>query len=100
MLIVLLTIAAYFYYPKTSEIISKSFSGKSLPWTSCVVSCPLPAITTQSLTLPKSIPLKRVANPYEIAHPVVFLLSDKSSFITGADLVVDGGKTADLNAGN
>ena len=48
----------------------------------------------------KSIPLKRVANPYEIAHPVVFLLSDKSSFITGADLVVDGGKTADLNAGN
>ena len=48
----------------------------------------------------KTIPLKRISSPYEVAHPVVFLLSDKSTFITGADLVVDGGKTADLNAGN
>ena len=48
----------------------------------------------------KTIPLKRIASPDEVAHPVVFLLSDKSTFITGADLVVDGGKTADLNAGN
>ena len=47
-----------------------------------------------------SIPLKRIANPEEIAEPVVFLLSNKSSFITGAELVIDGGKTADLNAGN
>ncbi len=48
----------------------------------------------------KTIPLKRVGNPDEIAHPVIFLLSDRSSFITGAELIVDGGKTADLNAGN
>ena len=48
----------------------------------------------------KTIPLKRIASPDEVAHPVVFLLSDRSAFITGADLVVDGGKTADLNAGN
>ena len=47
-----------------------------------------------------SIPLKRIANPEEIAEPVVFLLSNKSSFITGAELVIDGGITADLNAGN
>ena len=48
----------------------------------------------------KTIPLKRIAQPIELANPIVFLLSSKSSFITGASLVVDGGKTGDLNAGN
>ena len=47
-----------------------------------------------------SIPLKRIAEPIELAKPISFLLSSDSSFITGASLVVDGGKTADLNAGN
>ena len=48
----------------------------------------------------KTIPLKRIAQPIELAHPIVFLLSSEASFITGASLVVDGGKTGDLNAGN
>ena len=48
----------------------------------------------------KTIPLKRIADPIEIANPIAFLLSTDASFITGASLVVDGGKTADLNAGN
>ena len=48
----------------------------------------------------KTIPLKRIADPDEIAAPVMFLLSNQASFITGHSLVVDGGKTADLNAGN
>lgn len=48
----------------------------------------------------KTIPLKRIADPDEIAAPVMFLLSNQASFITGQSLVVDGGKTADLNAGN
>ena len=47
-----------------------------------------------------TIPLKRIAKPIEIAHPIAFLLSSEASFITGASLVVDGGKTGDLNAGN
>ena len=47
-----------------------------------------------------SIPLKRIAEPIELAKPIAFLLSSDASFITGANLVVDGGKTADLNAGN
>ena len=47
-----------------------------------------------------SIPLKRIAEPNELAQPIIFLLSSDASFITGASLVVDGGKTADLNAGN
>jgi NAD(P)-dependent dehydrogenase (short-subunit alcohol dehydrogenase family) len=48
----------------------------------------------------KTIPLKRIAQPSELANPIVFLLGSDASFITGASLVVDGGKTADLNAGN
>lgn len=37
--------------------------------------------------------LKRFADPDEIAYPIVFLASDYSSFIIGADLVIDGGYT-------
>jgi len=40
-----------------------------------------------------SIPVKRIAVPEEIAAPVVFLASEKASFITGTTLVVDGGET-------
>jgi NAD(P)-dependent dehydrogenase (short-subunit alcohol dehydrogenase family) len=41
-------------------------------------------------------PLKRIADPAEIASAVVFLLSDEASFVTGAELVVDGGLTTKL----
>lgn len=37
------------------------------------------------------IPLRRLARPEEIADGVVFLASPKASFITGTDLLVDGG---------
>jgi NAD(P)-dependent dehydrogenase (short-subunit alcohol dehydrogenase family) len=39
-------------------------------------------------------PLGRVAQPDEIASFVAYLLSDESSFITGAALAIDGGYTA------
>ncbi len=40
------------------------------------------------------VPLQRVGRPEEIAQVIVFLASNKSAFITGATLAVDGGKTA------
>jgi NAD(P)-dependent dehydrogenase (short-subunit alcohol dehydrogenase family) len=36
----------------------------------------------------------RIGDPHEVAAAVVFLASDKASFITGTDLAVDGGYTA------
>ncbi|MDV7352110.1 glucose 1-dehydrogenase [Rhodococcus oxybenzonivorans] len=39
-------------------------------------------------------PMKRYAEPEEIARPAVFLASDEASYITGAVLAVDGGLTA------
>ena len=40
------------------------------------------------------VPLRRVGKPEEIAESIVFLSSDRASFITGATIAVDGGKTA------
>ena len=40
------------------------------------------------------VPVKRIGRPEEIAQAIVFLSSDKASFITGATIAVDGGKAA------
>ena len=44
--------------------------------------------------LSKVIPLKRVGKPIDIANSAIFLLSDESSFITGTELIIDGGLRA------
>jgi 3alpha(or 20beta)-hydroxysteroid dehydrogenase len=40
------------------------------------------------------VPLKRLASPEEIARTVLFLASDDASYVTGAELAVDGGISA------
>ena len=46
--------------------------------------------------LSKWYPLKRVGKPEEIAAAALFLASDQASFVTGTNLIVDGGLTAGL----
>ncbi len=36
----------------------------------------------------------RFGSPEEIAHGIVYLASDESSYVTGSELVIDGGMTA------
>ena len=48
----------------------------------------------ESLDYVKSVPLRRVGLPVDIAKTALFLASDTSSYITGQTIVVDGGMSA------
>lgn len=56
-------------------------------------------LTAQSLSadetkaLSEQIPVQRFADPHEIANTVLFLCSDLNTYITGQNIVVDGGFT-------
>ena len=50
-----------------------------------------PASAEEHLDL---IPLGRVGTSEEIAYGVLYLASDEASFVTGSELVIDGGRTA------
>jgi len=39
-----------------------------------------------------SVPMQRLGTPEDIGHAVSFLASDRASFITGSNLIVDGGQ--------
>ena len=43
------------------------------------------------------IPMGRQGTPWEVAHAVLFLLSEEASYITGTELLVDGGFCASVN---
>ncbi len=42
----------------------------------------------------QKIPLGRLGKPEEVAHAVLFLASEEASFITGTELIIDGGMLA------
>jgi len=57
----------------------------------------LAAASDRGLTrakLARAIPLGRIGEVDDVAHLVVYLASDESKFVTGAELVVDGGLSA------
>ena len=41
----------------------------------------------------KKYPLKRFGQPEEVAFAVIYLLSDASNWVTGSNLLIDGGYT-------
>jgi cyclopentanol dehydrogenase len=41
-----------------------------------------------------AVPLKRAGTSEDIAHGALYLASDESSFVTGSELIIDGGYTA------
>ncbi|OQR69628.1 reductase-like [Tropilaelaps mercedesae] len=49
---------------------------------------------TKAQQMQNKIPLKRFAQPEEVADAVLYLLSDRASMITGTNLPIDGGFTA------
>jgi 3alpha(or 20beta)-hydroxysteroid dehydrogenase len=41
----------------------------------------------------QAVPMKRMGTAEEVARLVLFLLSDESGYITGAEVAIDGGAT-------
>jgi NAD(P)-dependent dehydrogenase (short-subunit alcohol dehydrogenase family) len=52
------------------------------------------AIGDREAAVAPRIPMHRQGTPWEIARAIVFLLSDDASYITGTELIVDGGLSA------
>jgi NAD(P)-dependent dehydrogenase (short-subunit alcohol dehydrogenase family) len=43
------------------------------------------------------VPMGRMGDAWDVAHAALFLASDEAKYVTGAQLLVDGGITAKCN---
>lgn len=65
----------------------------------CVISGWIESTMTENFpiekkeSIQKSVPLRRYGQPEEVSAVVTFLLSDKSSYLTGQSIIVEGGVT-------
>jgi NAD(P)-dependent dehydrogenase (short-subunit alcohol dehydrogenase family) len=85
------------------RILSKTAAAEFAPWNIRVNSVhpgiistpmvdPLPGDLRQKVVSTGCI--KREGRPEEVAYGVLFLASDEASYVTGSELVIDGGYTA------
>lgn len=82
-----------------TKVVAVEYAGKGIR---ANVICPGPVLTGITRHMPaeyidavkKATPLGRMAHPSEVANLGVFLASDESSFITGSQILIDGGYTS------
>lgn len=81
--------------------LTKSLAVELAPY-NILVNCVAPGYVNTELTrknntqkelerIKKTIPLQRLCEPYEVAELVLFLCSDKNTYITGQVIAIDGG---------
>ena len=87
----LYTKAAACRYGKDKIRVNSIHPGIMPPMLSSRNSHPVPGSLERVI---EDTPLKRTGLPIEVAYGVLYLASDESSFVTGAELVIDGGLTA------
>ena len=69
------------------------------PWADSQTSTQWPSVSSRwvnvILQIRSKTPLGRFGQPEDVAYAALYLASDESSFVTGSELVIDGGRTAE-----
>ena len=68
-------------------------------WIDTAMAAPMLERSSLRGRIEQSIPVGRVAAPEEVAAAIAWLLSSESAYVTGADLVIDGGLAVSAFAG-